>query len=60
MFIYYFRKRYEFAEPRIHALVYDPHTGELNRLPVDFTNIKRDLRNIYDLVHPYFALINDA
>lgn len=41
--------RITFAEPRVHALVYEPTTGEAIKLPVDFITYMKDLRNVYDL-----------
>jgi hypothetical protein len=41
----------DFAEPRIHAFVYQPSTGELQRLPVDFKDYMKDLGEVYDLYH---------
>eukprot|EP01040_Poterioochromonas_malhamensis_P010332 gene10332-11239_t len=40
---------YSFAEPRIHAMVYEPGTGELVKLPVDFKDYVKELRSVYDL-----------
>jgi carbonic anhydrase len=39
----------KFSEPRVHAFVYEPTTGEAKKLPVDFGTYLRDLRNIYDV-----------
>lgn len=39
----------KFSEPRIHAFVYEPTTGEARKLPVDFKSYLRELRSIYDL-----------
>lgn len=33
-------------------MVYEPTTGELTRLPVDFKEIMKDLREVYDLYLP--------
>lgn len=44
-----------FATPRVHGVVYDPHTGVLNKLDVGFSeymNDMRDLTYIYDLYKP--------
>lgn len=49
------KKRYSFVEPRIHAFVYDPTTGEANRLPVDFGAYMEDLKKVYDLYAPAAA-----
>jgi carbonic anhydrase len=38
-----------FVEPRIHAYVYDPKTGELTKLSVDFKEYIDDLGSVYDL-----------
>jgi len=38
-----------FSEPRVHALVYEPTTGEAHKLPVDFMELVKDLRSVYDL-----------
>lgn len=41
--------RITFAEPRVHAFVYEPTTGEAKMLPVDFYAYLKDLRSVYDL-----------
>lgn len=33
----------------VHALVYEPTTGEAKMLPVDFGSYLRELRSVYDL-----------
>ena len=33
----------------VHALVYEPTTGEAKLLPVDFGSYLRELRSVYDL-----------
>jgi carbonic anhydrase len=38
-----------FAFPRIHGLVFDPGTGVLQKLPIDFRDKINKLRNMYDL-----------
>lgn len=38
-----------FHEPRVHAFVYEPTTGILNKLDVNFNEYIRDLRSVYDL-----------
>lgn len=40
---------YTFAEPVVHAFVYEPTTGEATRLPVDFRKYLRELSDVYDL-----------
>lgn len=45
----FIRSTTPFVLPRIHALVYEPGTGELRRLHVDFTSYMRELRDVYDL-----------
>jgi carbonic anhydrase len=42
---------YTFAEPRVHALVYEPTTGVATKLPVDFSEYLKELRSVYDLYH---------
>jgi len=42
----------EFTTPRIHACVFDPKTGRLRRLDVDFRSYINDLHDIYDLYQP--------
>ena len=37
------------AFPRIHALVYDPMTGILKKLPVNFKRAMGGIKHIYDL-----------
>jgi hypothetical protein len=39
----------QFTEPRVHAFVYEPGTGEINRLPVDFKPYIDDLQDIYNM-----------
>ena len=41
-----------YVEPRIHAVVYDPANGALNKLPIDFGAIIEDLGSIYNLYEP--------
>jgi len=38
-----------FAYPRIHAMVFDPKVGILQKLPLNFKATVADLRHIYDL-----------
>jgi len=38
-----------FTLPRIHALVFDPSVGKLERLPVDFDSILEEYSGIYDI-----------
>jgi carbonic anhydrase len=35
--------------PRIHAMVFDPKTGDLKRIPFDFSEYSDDLDNIYGM-----------
>ena len=42
-------KTSDFAYPRIHAMVFDPKVGILNRIPVNFKETVADFRHIYDL-----------
>ena len=50
--------KYRFAEPRVHALVYDPlNGGVLSRLEVDFKPLNDDLDGIYGLYSPPAALV---
>ena len=35
--------------PRIHALVYDPKLGTLNKLPINFKRAMGGIKHIYDL-----------
>ena len=39
----------KFAEPRVHAFVYEPGDGNLKRLNVDFKEYISSLQNIYDI-----------
>lgn len=39
----------KFAEPRVHAFVYEPGEGNLKRLNVDFKEYISSLQNIYDI-----------
>jgi len=38
-----------FSEPRVHAFVYEPTTGQATKLKVDFQSYLKDLRQVYDL-----------
>jgi carbonic anhydrase len=40
---------YKSAQPRIHPVVFDPKTGKLKLLEVDFSTYIDELHNIYDL-----------
>jgi len=40
---------YTFAEPVVHAFVYEPTTGQANKLPVDFRKYLSELSDVYDL-----------
>ena len=40
---------FKFAEPAIHAFVYEPTTGQATRLRVDFKKYLHELRSVYDL-----------
>ena len=35
--------------PRIHALVYDPKTGLLTKLPINFSRVMSGIKHIYEL-----------
>lgn len=35
--------------PRIHALVYDPKTGHLTKLPINFSRVMSGIKHIYEL-----------
>jgi len=39
----------KFSEPRVHAFVYEPTTGLVNKLDVDFESYLKDLKNVYEL-----------
>jgi len=39
----------KFSEPRVHAFVYEPTTGQATKLKVDFQSYLKDLRQVYDL-----------
>ncbi len=41
--------RLHFSEPRVHAMVYEPTTGEMRKLPVNFNDYLKELRQVYDL-----------
>lgn len=41
-----------FPAPRIHACVFDPKTGILKNLNVDFSEYLGDLKNIYEIYNP--------
>ena len=38
-----------FTEPRVHAMVYEPTTGELSSIDVDFNKYLTELKDVYDL-----------
>ncbi len=38
-----------FAEPRIHAFVYEPTTGIAKKLPVDFDHYINQFHGVYNL-----------
>lgn len=40
---------FEFVEPRVHAFVYEPTTGEANKLEVDFKKYLSDLDSVYGI-----------
>ena len=40
---------YNFTWPRIHALVYDPAVGILNKLPINLKEIKQEMQDIYTI-----------
>lgn len=42
-------KALDYTTPRIHACVFDPRTGDLHRLEVDFREFIEELHTIYDL-----------
>ena len=42
----------KFTEPRVHAFVYEPATGQAQSLRVDFSAYLKDLRPLYDLYQP--------
>lgn len=42
----------EFPAPRIHACVFDPKTGYLKNLNVDFSEYLGDLKDIYETYNP--------
>jgi carbonic anhydrase len=44
-----FKSGQPYTTPRIHACVFDPNTGDLNRLDVDFHKYISELHDIYDL-----------
>ena len=41
--------KFTFAEPRVHAFVYEPTTGKATKLQVDFGGYLKDLKSVYDL-----------
>ena len=45
-------KEYLFTEPRVHAFVYEPTTGKMQKLDVDFKDYLQDLRSVYELYPP--------
>lgn len=38
-----------FALPQVHAMVFDPKTGELKRLEVDFSEYEEEMSKIYGM-----------
>lgn len=49
---------FDFTQPRVHALVYDPATGRLKKLNVDFKSYIDRLNGVYELHDP--ALVPPA
>jgi len=47
----------DYTEPRIHAMVYDPVTGFLNQVPMDFPKIFNELKGIYNLYEPAYSRV---
>jgi carbonic anhydrase len=45
----YASDKFSTTQPRIHAVVFDPKTGKLNQLKVDFSEYIDELHGIYDL-----------
>jgi len=43
------RSPHTFAEPRLHAFVYEPTSGRCEKLPVNFSKYIKELCNVYDL-----------
>eukprot|EP00966_Prymnesium_polylepis_P216445 5010665-Prymnesium_polylepis.1 len=43
------RDEYGYTQPRIHAMVYDPHDGTINRLKMNMAETLHEIRGIYDL-----------
>ena len=35
--------------PKVHAMVFDPKTGDLKRIPFDFSEYEDDLTNVYGM-----------
>ena len=35
--------------PRVHAMVFDPTTGDLKRIPFDFSEYAEDIEEVYGL-----------
>jgi carbonic anhydrase len=35
--------------PKVHAMVFDPKTGDLKRIPFDFSEYEEDLGNVYGM-----------
>jgi carbonic anhydrase len=44
-----FAEKGEAAYPKIHAMVFDPKVGRLNRLPVNFKKAIAQFKDIYNL-----------
>lgn len=40
-----------FAQPRVHGVVYDPHTGKLTKLQIDFRAYRKELKDLFELYH---------
>eukprot|EP00605_Chrysophyceae_sp_TOSAG23-4_P001798 GSChrysophyteH1.ASY1.ANO1.1987.1 assembled CDS len=59
------RRKQPFSEPVVHAMVYDPHTGKLKKLQVDFKEYMRtysDVFNLYSVqdAQPISEIIRDS
>jgi carbonic anhydrase len=44
-----YRTDAEFSEPRVHGFVYEPRSGEVKRLNINFDKHEDEISGVYDL-----------
>lgn len=53
-------EEFPFSEPRVHAMVYDPGTGLLKKMDIDFNEYLKELGPIYNLYEPECVVNEDG